>query len=135
MLHRAILGSLERFIALYIEMKAGDFPFWLAPVQVQIAPITERQIEYAKGVRDKLASAGVRVHLDDRNEKLGMKIRDAELAKVPLMLVIGEQEQQGGTAMPRWRHGASGKASATPIDELVAKLARDTHERRTPSQS
>jgi len=135
MLHRAILGSLERFIALYIEMTGGDFPFWLAPVQVRIAPITERQIDYAQGVRDKLTAAGLRVHLDGRNEKLGMKIRDAELMKVPLMLVIGEQEQQGGTVMPRWRHGASGKASATPVDELVERLARDTHERRVPSQS
>ena len=135
MLHRAILGSLERFIALYTEMKAGDFPFWLAPVQVRIAPITERQIEYARSVESRMAAAGIRVHLDERNEKLGMKIREAELKKVPLVLVIGEQEQQGGTAMPRWRHGASSKASATPVDELVERLARDTHERRAPSRS
>jgi threonyl-tRNA synthetase len=135
MLHRAILGSLERFIALYTEMKAGDFPFWLAPVQVQIAPITERQLDYARGVLNKLSTAGVRAHLDERNEKLGMKIREAELKKVPLVLVIGEQEQQGGTAMPRWRHGSNRKASATPVDELVEQLARDTHERRAPSHS
>ena len=135
MLHRAVLGSLERFIALYTEMKAGDFPFWLAPVQVRVAPITEREVDYARGVANRLEAAGVRVHLDDRNEKLGMKIREAELGKVPLVLVIGEQEKRGGTAMPRWRHGASAEGSATPVDELVPRLAQYTHERRAPSHS
>jgi threonyl-tRNA synthetase len=137
MLHRAILGSPERFIALYTEMVGGDFPLWLAPVQVAVLPITERHIAYARNVESKLASAGIRVELDVRNEKLGFKIREAEVRKVPVMLVVGDQEETNGTVAPRWRHGP-GEAGpprergggAIPVDALLARLTRDIDERR-----
>ncbi len=129
MLHRAVLGSLERFIALYTEMTGGDFPFWLAPVQVALLPITDRQLAYAGRVQAALESAGIRVFLDTRNEKLGYKIREAEMLKVPLMLVVGDQEEADGTVTPRHRHG-SGQSQAIGLDALVSELAADVRERR-----
>ena len=132
MQHRAILGSLERFIALYTEMKGADFPFWLAPEQAVVLPITEKHLGYARGVGKALTDAGLRARVDDRNEKLGFKIREAELCKIPLMLVVGDQERADGTVTPRWRHGASGKAGATPVPALVEALAQDVDNRRTP---
>jgi threonyl-tRNA synthetase len=135
MLHRAILGSLERFIALYTEMKAGDFPFWLAPVQVAVLPVGERQLERAREIGAALQRVGVRVEVDLRNEKLGFKVREAELQKIPLMLVIGDQEVKDGTATPRWRRGLGGtaKARALAVDALTAELVRATTERRSPA--
>jgi threonyl-tRNA synthetase len=129
MLHRAILGSLERFIALYTEMTGGDFPLWLAPLQVMVLPITDRNLGYARSVERRCAEAGLRAAVDERNEKLGWKVREAELRKVPVMLVVGDQEQAHGTATPRWRHGG-GSSAAAPLDELVAGLARDVNQRR-----
>ena len=107
MLHRAVLGSLERFLALYIEHTGGDFPLWLAPVQVTVASITERQAPYAAQVRDALVAAGIRAELDDRNEKLGFKVREAELQKVPIVAVVGDQEMQNQTVTPRRRRDKS----------------------------
>jgi len=130
MLHRAVLGSLERFIALYTEMTGGDFPFWLAPVQVALLPITDRQLAYAGRVQAALESAGIRVFLDTRNEKLGYKIREAELLKVPLMLVVGDQEEADGTVTPRHRHGSKQSNQAVRLDALVSELAADVRERR-----
>ncbi len=130
MLHRAILGSLERFIALYTEMTGGDFPFWLAPLQVSVLPITDRHLAYARSVERRCAAAGLRAAVDERGEKLGFKIRAAELAKVPVMLVVGDQEQANGTATPRRRHGGGGEVAA-PVDELVAELVREAKERRS----
>src|SRR5690606_9477964 len=115
MLHRAVLGSLERFIGIYLEHTAGDFPLWLAPVQVRVLPITDRHLEWAARVRDALAARGLRVELDDRNEKLNFKIREAETQKIPVMAVIGDQEVASGTVTPRRRHGAKGAASALPL--------------------
>src|SRR5258705_12380741 len=89
MLHRAVLGSLERFIALYIEHTRGDFPLWLAPVQVGVLPIADRHHAYAAKVTSTLREAGIRVALDDRAEKLGFKIREADLQKTPVMLGLG----------------------------------------------
>jgi threonyl-tRNA synthetase len=132
MLHRAILGSLERFIALYIEMTGGDFPMWLAPVQVALLPITERHLGYARSVAERLDAAGIRTVVDDRNEKLGFKIREAEVQKIPLMLVMGDLEQETGSVTPRWRHGTSRDGGALPADDLVAGLAEDLRERRAP---
>jgi threonyl-tRNA synthetase len=107
MLHRAVLGSLERFIALYIEHTGGDFPLWLAPVQVVVATVTERAADYGRQVRETLAAAGVRAELDDRNEKLGFKVREAELQKVPIVAVVGDQEMQNQTVTPRRRRDKS----------------------------
>jgi threonyl-tRNA synthetase len=130
MLHRAILGSLERFIAIYLEHTAGDFPLWLAPVQVVVLPIAERHAEWAGRVRDALGAARVRVELDARNEKLNFKIREAELAKIPMMLVVGDQEVANGTVTPRRRHGARGAAEAVALDAFVTELAAAVAERR-----
>ena len=123
MLHRAVLGSLERFIALYIEHTAGDFPLWLAPVQAVVLPIADRHHEYAEKVRAALTAAGLRVELDDRAEKLNYKIREAELQKIPVMLVAGDQEQAAGTVTPRFRGRTERNAAAQAIDACVADLA------------
>jgi threonyl-tRNA synthetase len=130
MLHRAILGSLERFIALYVESTGGDFPLWLAPVQALLLPISDRHEDYARQVAHRCAAAGIRVEIDARSEKLGFKVREAELEKIPLMLVVGDQEQADGTVTPRWRHGERSGEDAVPVDGLVAELARDIRERR-----
>ncbi len=123
MLHRAILGSLERFIALYIEHTAGDFPLWLAPVQVVVLPITDRHAEYAGKVCDALEAAGVRAQVDARAEKLNFKIREAELQKIPIMAVVGDQEQARGTVTPRRRRDPGRSAEAMAVDAFVAGLA------------
>jgi len=130
MLHRAILGSLERFIALYTEMTGGDFPFWLAPVQVALLPIADRHLAYAGRVQAALAGAGIRVFLDTRNEKLGFKIREAEIQKVPLMLVVGDQEAADGTVTPRHRRGSKQSNEAVALDVMVDELTADVRERR-----
>jgi threonyl-tRNA synthetase len=130
MLHRAILGSLERFLALYIEQTGGDFPLWLAPLQVRILPIAERHLDYARRVEETLARAGIRADVDQRNEKLGFKVREAEIQKIPVMLVVGDQEQAGGTVTPRTRQGPPAGGEAVPVDALVAQLVRDIAERR-----
>jgi threonyl-tRNA synthetase len=129
MLHRAVLGSLERFIAIYIEHTGGDFPFWLAPVQVVVVPIAERQAAYAAGVHEKLRAAGIRSELDDRSETLGYRIREAEESKTPLVLVIGDQEVEGGTVSPRLRKSKD-KLEAVETDTLVRQLAEAQSERR-----
>jgi threonyl-tRNA synthetase len=130
MLHRAILGSLERFIALYTEMTSGDFPFWLAPVQVALLPIADRHLAYSGRVQAALAGAGIRVFLDTRNEKLGYKIREAEIQKVPLMLVVGDQEEADGTVTPRHRRGSKQSNEAVALDVMVGELAANVRERR-----
>ena len=126
MCHRALYGSVERFFGILIEHYAGAFPVWLAPVQVAVLPITDRQIDYAKKLHDELTSAGIRVHLDDRSEKVNLKIREAQLQKIPFMLVIGDREAQAGTVSVRNRkHGDQG---VKPVSEFLAtlqKLIRD----------
>ncbi|MBE9536685.1 MAG: threonine--tRNA ligase, partial [Proteobacteria bacterium] len=107
MLHRVILGSIERFIGVLIEHYAGAFPTWLAPVQAIVVNITDSQSEYARGVEAELKSAGIRVEGDYRNEKLGFKIREAQLQKIPYMLVIGDKEMSEGKIAPRTRSGKS----------------------------
>ncbi|MEI6702545.1 MAG: threonine--tRNA ligase [Deltaproteobacteria bacterium] len=105
MVHRVILGSIERFIGVLIEHFAGNFPLWLSPVQAVIVTVTDSQIPYAQGVYKHLREAGVRVQSDFRNEKLGFKIREAQLQKVPYMLVIGDKEVEQATISPRYRDG------------------------------
>jgi threonyl-tRNA synthetase len=123
MLHRAILGSLERFLALYIEHTRGDFPLWLAPVQVVVLPIADRHHEYAGKVGSALRGVGIRVAVDDRAEKLGFKIREAELQKVPVMLVLGDQEAEAGTVNARWRRGRGAQGEALAVDAFVTDLS------------
>jgi threonyl-tRNA synthetase len=117
-IHRAIFGSFERFVALLIEHFAGAWPLWLAPVQAVVLPISDRHLAYARGVRDRLAAAGLRVELDERQEKIGYKIREAQLQKVPYMLVTGDREAAEGTVAVRSRAG--GDQGARPVDAFIA---------------
>jgi len=113
MIHRALLGSFERFIGILIEHYAGEFPLWLAPVQAVVLPIADRHLEYGRGVLTRLSEAGLRAELDERSESVGRKIRDAELRKVPYMLVVGDQEQdEGRVAVRRHREGDQGSIDA-----------------------
>ncbi|SPE36876.1 Threonine--tRNA ligase [Candidatus Sulfopaludibacter sp. SbA6] len=109
MIHRAIISTMERMVAYLIELYAGAFPVWLAPVQAAVLPITDRQTEYARGIRQSLDAAGIRVTVDERSEKVNLKIREAQLQKIPYMLVIGDREQQNGQVAVRHRkHGDQG---------------------------
>ena len=130
MLHRAVLGSLERFIGIYIEHTGGDFPFWLAPIQVAVLPIAERHAPYARQVAARLQERGVRSRVDDRSETLGFKIRAAETQKIPLMLVVGDDEQGSGTATPRVRKGRKGMKGSQDVNQLVTTLGEATSARR-----
>lgn len=105
MLHRALLGSVERFFGVLVEHHAGIFPFWLSPVQAKVIPITDAQMDYANEVAEKLKSAGFRVELDQKSEKLGYKIREAQMQKIPYMIVLGDQEKQKGEVSIRKRNG------------------------------
>lgn len=131
LIHRAIFGSFERFIALLIEQYAGAFPLWLAPVQVRILNIADRHAEYGRTVRDRLAAAGFRVELDDRREKIGLKIREAQLQKIPRMLVIGDREVENGTVAVRSR--TQGDLGASALDELIRTLEEEVRLKRTPA--
>jgi len=120
MVHRALYGSIERFFGILVEHYAGAFPVWLAPIQAAVLPITDRHVEYAQKVKDRLAAAGLRVHLDDRSEKVNLKIRDAQLQKVPYMLVIGDREAQTDQVSVRNRkHGDQGAQS---VDQFLAGI-------------
>jgi threonyl-tRNA synthetase len=127
MIHRALLGSLERFFGCLIEHYGGDFPLWLAPVQVRILPITDDQQDYAEGIRDKLRENSFRVEIDERSEKIGFKIRDAELQKVPCMLVVGAKEVEKNTVSLR-RKG-KGELGSRPLDELIDELTDEVGNR------
>ncbi|HBZ57265.1 MAG TPA: threonine--tRNA ligase, partial [Syntrophobacteraceae bacterium] len=105
MVHRVILGAIERFMGVLIEHYAGAFPVWLAPVQAILVTVTDRQLDFARSIQQKLQVAGMRVELDQRNEKLGFKIREAQLQKVPYMLVVGDREVEAGGIRPRLRDG------------------------------
>jgi threonyl-tRNA synthetase len=120
-IHRAIFGSFERFIALLIEHYAGGWPLWLAPVQMMVLPLSDRHLEYARRVRGELAGAGFRVEVDERVEKIGYKIREAQLQKVPYMLVIGDREAAEGTVAVRSR--SAGDLGARPVRDFIASAA------------
>ena len=121
MVHRALMGSLERFFGVLIEHYAGAFPVWLAPVQVKVATITDRLLEYAGGVRDSLLAAGIRVELDGRPEKVGFKVREAALQKVPYILVVGDKEAEQKTVAVRERGGRD--LGAMQLQEFIALLS------------
>jgi threonyl-tRNA synthetase len=129
MLHRAVLGSLERFIGIYIEHTGGDFPFWLSPIQVLALPISDRHATRAREVQAALSSAGVRAEVDDRSETLGYRIRDAEKQKIPLTLVIGDEEVERGTVSPRLRKSKQA-IDAMSAEALVRALQDANAERR-----
>ncbi|HUQ74463.1 MAG TPA: threonine--tRNA ligase [Burkholderiales bacterium] len=125
MLHRAIVGSLERFIGILIEHYAGAFPLWLAPVHAVVLNITERQEAYARQLVDRLRGAGLRVAADLRNEKIGYKIREHSMQKLPYQLVVGDKEMQAGAVAVRSRTGED--LGAMPVDSLVARLQAEMH--------
>ncbi|HXW17944.1 MAG TPA: threonine--tRNA ligase [Candidatus Acidoferrales bacterium] len=127
MVHRALLGSVERFFGILIEHYAGAFPAWLAPVQVEVLPLSEKIADYAKELTKKLGVSGFRVHLDDRNEKLQAKIRDAQLQKIPYMLVVGAKEAEAGTVSVR--HRSKGDLGAQPLDQFISTLNAEIAEK------
>ena len=126
MLHRVIFGSIERFIGILIEHFAGAFPTWLSPVQVKVMTITDVQKEYAEQIVDKMGKLGIRVELDDRNEKIGYKIREAQMEKVPYMLVIGEKEKE--RQMVGVRDRKEGDMGAMPIETFIEKIQKEIKE-------
>jgi threonyl-tRNA synthetase len=131
MLHRAILGSLERFIGIYLEHTGGKLPTWLAPVQVVLMNLTDKQDAYARECLAALKKLGIRAEYDARNEKLGYKIREAQLQKIPYMLVLGDQEVQNRTVTVRLNDGRN--INGLPFEEFTEVMAREVRERSLQS--
>lgn len=131
MLHRAILGSLERFIGVYLEHTAGHLPLWLSPVQVTILTVTDRQLEYARGLEALLKASGVRVTLDERGEKLGYKIREAQLQKTPYMLILGDKEVENKKVSVRMNNGKL--IEAVDPQQFLDKILHEIQERKLES--
>ena len=123
MIHRALLGSIERFIGVITEHFAGAFPAWLNPVQVKLLPVTDRAAEYAGDIAAKLDSQGFRVEVDGRNEKIGKKIREAQLEKIPYMLVVGDRDMEAGTVSVR--HRAEGDLGAMSLEDFAKLLGEE----------
>ncbi|MBR4168310.1 MAG: threonine--tRNA ligase, partial [Lachnospiraceae bacterium] len=123
-LHRAILGSLDRFMAYIIEETKGKFPVWLAPVQVKVLPISDKYADYSKSVLNKLSAAGIRAEMDTRTEKIGYKIREARLEKVPYMLVLGQKEEESGKIAVRSRF--LGDEGARDLDDFIKQVQEET---------
>jgi threonyl-tRNA synthetase len=124
MIHRAPFGSLERFVAVLIEHCAGNFPLWLSPDQYIILPISEKYADYAKTISDSLNNYDIRGLIDNRDEKIGKKIRDAEVKKIPFMLIVGEKEQENGQVSVR-KHG-EGDLGSLSLDEFVELMKKET---------
>jgi threonyl-tRNA synthetase len=129
MVHRALWGSVERFFGVLIEHYAGAFPLWLAPVQAVILPITDDQNGYAREELAKFEAAGIRAEVDERSVKVNQKIRDAQLQKIPYMLVVGKREAEAGAVAVR--HRKRGDEGAKPVGEVIANLQRLTDEKDT----
>jgi threonyl-tRNA synthetase len=130
-IHRAPLGTHERFIGFLLEHYAGKFPLWLSPIQVKVLPISDKFNEYAQSVNQQLLNAGIRSELDDRAEKIGKKIRDTELMKVPYMLIIGEKEQTENAVSVR-RQG-KGDAGMSSLSEILTNLTTEIRDRQSNS--
>ena len=127
MIHRALLGSIERFIGVITEHFAGAFPTWLSPVQVKVLPITDRTHEYSVQVMEKLTAMGLRCELDDRSEKIGYKIREAQLEKIPYMLVLGDKEAESGQVAVRSRK--TGETQVMSLEEFMEKIGEEVQTR------
>ena len=128
MIHRVVLGSIERFIGVITEHFAGAFPIWLAPEQVRLLPIADRHQEYANSVRKKLEAMGMRVTVDERSEKIGYKIREAQLQKIPYMLLVGDKEIEDGTVSVRKR--GEGDIGAMSVADFAAKAVEDIADKK-----
>jgi threonyl-tRNA synthetase len=129
LVHRALLGSMERFLGILIEHYVGAFPVWLAPVQARLIPITDRNVEYAREVESRLRAAGLRTEVDARSERMQAKIRDAQLQKIPYMLVVGDREMEAGAVAVRLR--TEENLGARPVEEFIAMAQEAIAERRT----
>jgi threonyl-tRNA synthetase len=128
MVHRALMGSFERFIGILIEHYAGEFPLWLAPVQAIVLPIADRHFDYARGAAERLRAAGLRVEIDERSESVGKKIREAEVLKVPYMLVVGDNEQEADSVAVR-RH-KEGDLGVQSVDGFAERALHEIADRR-----
>jgi len=126
-IHRAVLGSVERFFGVMLEHFAGDLPLWLAPEQARVLPVSDRFLDAARTLRARLVDAGLRAEVDERSEKLGAKIRDGELGKIPVLLIVGEREMETGGASVRVRH--RGDLGARTLDSIIAVLTTTTKAR------
>jgi threonyl-tRNA synthetase len=118
MIHRALLGSMERFFGVLLEHHGGALPVWLCPVQAVLIPIADRHVEYCRQVQERLRQAGLRVEIDSREDRMNAKIRNAQLQKIPYMLVVGDREQQGGAVSVRLRSGEDLKSKT--VEEFLA---------------
>jgi len=128
MIHRALLGSMERFMGVLIEHYAGAFPVWLAPVQAVLIPIADRHVGYANGVAEKLREAGLRVEVDASSDRMNAKIRNAQLQKVPYMLVVGDREVEGSQVAVRLRSGED--LGPMSVESLLARIQADVQHKR-----
>ena len=127
MIHRALLGSMERFMGSLIEHYAGKFPLWLAPLQVKLLPISDKYVDYAKSVAGELKAHGIRVEVDEREEKIGYKVRAAQLEKIPLALVVGEKEAESHTVSVRKLGGED--LGVMSVDEIIEMIETKVKER------
>ena len=128
MIHRVVFGSVERFIGVITEHFAGKFPVWLAPVQVKVLPVSEKSMDYARTVYEAVDAAGIRAELDERGEKIGYKIREAQqVERVPYMLVIGQNEVEAGNVTFRSRD--TGESTTLSLEDFIAKVRKETTER------
>ena len=123
MVHRAVLGSIERFLGVLVEHYAGAFPLWLAPVQAVVIPIADRHLDYAGEVKSALSDAGFRVEVDGRSERMNLKIRNAQMQKIPYMLVVGDREQEAGAVAVRQREGAN--LGAMPLGDFLDMMRQE----------
>jgi threonyl-tRNA synthetase len=123
MIHRALVGSMERFMGVLIEHYAGAFPVWLAPVQAVVIPIADRHLGYAKGVADRLKESGYRVNVDERSERMNAKIRDAQLQKVPYMLIVGDREAKADEVSVRLR--SEENLGAISVEEIISRISQE----------
>ncbi len=128
MLHRVLYGALERFIAILTEHTAGAFPTWLAPVQVQVIPVNDEVLPYAQEVADRLFAEGIRVEVDRRDEKMGKKIREAQLQQVPYMLIVGKKEQESGQVSVR--HRRQGDLGALDVQAFLEQIQEEIAEKK-----
>jgi threonyl-tRNA synthetase len=126
-IHRAIISTMERMVSYLIELYAGAFPMWLAPVQASVLPITDRHVPFARTVHERLLGAGLRSHLDDRNEKVNLKIREAQLQKVPYMLVIGDREVEADSVGVR--HRKHGDVGAKSVSQFIVEACNQAASR------
>ena len=127
MIHRVVFGSVERFIGVMIENYAGKFPTWLSPVQARVLPISDKFLDYSREVERKLKEAGIRAEIDERSEKIGFKIREARLERIPYMLVVGAKEAESGTVSVRSRF--EGDEGARSVEDFIADVTKEIKER------